>query len=133
MAALQAPLVSITSYNEWGEGTQIEPAVSREARVGCEYLDYEPLGPYMYLQMTKQGAAQLGQACTAEAEKEVGGVAEGRGEEGRGAEGQGQEGRGEGEGGSGGRVGGGEVEQERERERVVGGSQGAAGGEHQEL
>lgn len=129
VAALKAPLVSITSYNEWGEGTQIEPAVSREARVGCEYLDYEPLGPYMYLQMTKQGAAQLGQACKADAEGEGNGGGAVRAEEGRG-----QEGQGEGEGGSGGgRAGAGQEEQERERERVEGGSQGAGEGEHEEL
>ena len=47
-----ASFVSITSYNEWGEGTQIEAAVPRSkpplrmsgAR-GGRYLDYEPHAP----------------------------------------------------------------------------------------
>jgi glycoprotein endo-alpha-1,2-mannosidase len=40
--------LSVTSYNEWGEGTQIEPAMS--SREG--YEDYGPAGPYMYLNLT---------------------------------------------------------------------------------
>ena len=47
-AAIQheADMVSITSYNEWGEGTQIEPAVRKTG--------YEDPGddPNFYLQLT---------------------------------------------------------------------------------
>ncbi|EFJ40560.1 hypothetical protein VOLCADRAFT_99671 [Volvox carteri f. nagariensis] len=62
-AALSAgvQMVSITSYNEWGEGTQIEPAVPRETRLGCQYLSYEPASPYLYLEITSEGSKRLGQ------------------------------------------------------------------------
>jgi len=44
------PVLSITSYNEWHEGTQIEPAVTRQG-----YLDYGlDLSPHGYLQLTKE-------------------------------------------------------------------------------
>jgi hypothetical protein len=50
-----ADAVSITSYNEWGEGTQIEPA---KKKVG--YKDYEAAGgPNAYLQMTAQLSQQF--------------------------------------------------------------------------
>ena len=44
-----ADLISITSYNEWHEGTQIEPAVQK-----ANYLDYEPEKPEFYLQKTNE-------------------------------------------------------------------------------
>lgn len=51
-------LVSITSFNEWLEGTQIEPAVPRK-RQGYTYLDYSPQGPGHYLQLTRELSWQL--------------------------------------------------------------------------
>ena len=54
-AAIQheADMVSITSYNEWGEGTQIEPAVRKTG--------YEDPGddPNSYLQLTADYADEL--------------------------------------------------------------------------
>jgi glycoprotein endo-alpha-1,2-mannosidase len=43
---------SITSFNEWGEGTQIEPAKSAQYD-GRIYSDYGK-GPYLYLNITEQ-------------------------------------------------------------------------------
>jgi glycoprotein endo-alpha-1,2-mannosidase len=46
-----APYVGITSFNEWHEGTQIEPAVPFKAKE-FHYLDYSPLAPDYYLKRT---------------------------------------------------------------------------------
>ncbi|XP_063234008.1 glycoprotein endo-alpha-1,2-mannosidase-like protein [Bacillus rossius redtenbacheri] len=46
--AARARIISITSFNEWHEGTQIEPAVPRP-----NYLDYEPEGALFYLNLTR--------------------------------------------------------------------------------
>lgn len=81
-AALEsgAEFVTVTSFNEWGEGTQIEPAVARQIDVGRlapqglalpratrqalglkdKYTDYEAEGgPNAYLDMTLQFARRL--------------------------------------------------------------------------
>lgn len=50
--------VSVTSFNEWHEGTQIEPAVPR-VRSGSKYLDYEPEGSFFYLNLTKWWVQQF--------------------------------------------------------------------------
>jgi hypothetical protein len=52
--AAGADLVSITSFNEWGEGTQIEPASARcDSLTGGVYEDYGARGPGMYLKLTQ--------------------------------------------------------------------------------
>eukprot|EP00760_Papus_ankaliazontas_P000434 PhM_4_TR10071/c0_g1_i3/m.46885/K15538/MANEA; glycoprotein endo-alpha-1,2-mannosidase len=42
-----AKVISITSFNEWHEGTQIEPAVPKSG-----YHDYLPNDPFFYLKLT---------------------------------------------------------------------------------
>ncbi len=44
--------IGITSFNEWHEGTQIEPAVPKSI-VGFEYESYLPRGPEYYLERTR--------------------------------------------------------------------------------
>ena len=52
-----ADAIAITSYNEWGEGTQIEPAVPRAG-----FEDYEDAGgPGGYMALTAQLATQFRQ------------------------------------------------------------------------
>lgn len=48
----KAPYIAITSFNEWHEGTQIEPAVPFQSP-SFNYLDYAPLKPDHYLKQTK--------------------------------------------------------------------------------
>jgi glycoprotein endo-alpha-1,2-mannosidase len=48
----QAKVIAITSFNEWHEGTQIEPAVPK-ATASFTYFDYEPEGTNFYLNLTK--------------------------------------------------------------------------------
>ncbi|MBD3222850.1 hypothetical protein GF314_16605 [bacterium] len=50
--AVRPGAIAITSFNEWHEGTQIEPAVPM-AIEGFEYRDYEPLDPGWYLERTR--------------------------------------------------------------------------------
>lgn len=42
-------MISITSFNEWGEGSQIEPAIKK-----LGYSDYGDDGSYKYIDLTKQ-------------------------------------------------------------------------------
>ena len=49
--AVHPQIVSITSFNEWHEGTQIEPAVPKEIP-DFRYRDYEPHYPEYYLDRT---------------------------------------------------------------------------------
>ncbi|XP_043939541.1 glycoprotein endo-alpha-1,2-mannosidase-like protein [Protopterus annectens] len=62
--ALQAALmvrpeiVSITSFNEWHEGTQIERAVPKKTLTRL-YLDYMPHQPNLYLDLTRKWAEQF--------------------------------------------------------------------------
>eukprot|EP01083_Nonionella_stella_P033530 91756_1 len=47
--------VSITSFNEWHEGTQIEPSIAKTSKNGYKYMDYaEEGGPDAYLKMTHE-------------------------------------------------------------------------------
>merc|ERR1712083_224420 len=46
--------VSITSFNEWHEGTQIEPSVAKQSKNGFKYLDFEQEGgASAYMDITK--------------------------------------------------------------------------------
>lgn len=45
--------IAITSFNEWHEGTQIEPAVPFKSDA-FSYLDYAPLAPDYYLKRTAE-------------------------------------------------------------------------------
>jgi glycoprotein endo-alpha-1,2-mannosidase len=49
--AVRPPVISITSFNEWHEGTQIEPAVPKQIP-DFKYLDYSPHEPEYYLDRT---------------------------------------------------------------------------------
>ena len=52
---IEPDMVAVTTFNEWHEGTQIEPAVPGMDRqvTTYPYLDYEPLEPEAYLNMTR--------------------------------------------------------------------------------
>ncbi|MCL4251165.1 MAG: hypothetical protein KJ065_23650 [Anaerolineae bacterium] len=50
---VEPALVTITSFNEWHEGTQIEPAAIRaDNGLGFDYLNYGQLSPIGYLRQT---------------------------------------------------------------------------------
>lgn len=49
----QPHLISITSFNEWHEGTQIEPAIAKSYQ-NYTYLDYQSNGSKYYLKLTLQ-------------------------------------------------------------------------------
>ena len=56
--ASEAPVIAVTSFNEWGEGTQIEPAASARssAASGFKYQAYGP-DPQLYLRLTATAVA----------------------------------------------------------------------------
>jgi glycoprotein endo-alpha-1,2-mannosidase len=49
--AARPPFISITSFNEWHEGTQIEPATPKKI-ASFTYEDFSPLAPDYYLERT---------------------------------------------------------------------------------
>ncbi|XP_062326458.1 glycoprotein endo-alpha-1,2-mannosidase isoform X3 [Osmerus eperlanus] len=51
-------IISITSFNEWHEGTQIEMAVPKTSQT--VYLDYLPNRPVVYLEITRKWAGIFG-------------------------------------------------------------------------
>lgn len=55
---VQPELVSITSFNEWHEGTQIERAVPKKT-LRRVYLDYQPHEPELYLELTRTWVEQF--------------------------------------------------------------------------
>jgi len=55
-AASGAHAISLTSWNEWGEGTQLEPAQPwTDPATGTPYKDYGD--PWLYLNITQQEAS----------------------------------------------------------------------------
>ena len=61
--ATRPPFISITSYNEWHEGTQIEPARPKKIE-SFTYLDYSPLKPNAYLDLTATQVDQYEKAVS---------------------------------------------------------------------
>ncbi|XP_013882736.1 glycoprotein endo-alpha-1,2-mannosidase-like protein [Austrofundulus limnaeus] len=53
--SVRPEIVTITSFNQWHEGTQIERAVPKKTLTRL-YLDYQPNQPDHYLQLTRQWA-----------------------------------------------------------------------------
>jgi glycoprotein endo-alpha-1,2-mannosidase len=47
-------MITITSFNEWGEGTQIEAARPHATADGAAYADYGPHGGSMYMDRTAE-------------------------------------------------------------------------------
>jgi glycoprotein endo-alpha-1,2-mannosidase len=59
-AAMQVrpPVITVTSMNEWHEGTQIERASPHHRQDGTAYADYGAAGPDMYLDLTAELVSQ---------------------------------------------------------------------------
>jgi len=58
--------VTVTSFNEWGEGTQIEAARPHIALHGAKpliYADYDPDPPDFYMERTRHWALQAKRGC----------------------------------------------------------------------
>ncbi|KAK3748914.1 hypothetical protein QZH41_007388 [Actinostola sp. cb2023] len=56
--SIKPDIVSITSFNEWHEGTQIEKAISKKVQ-GQVYKDYAPNTPDFYLKLTRKFIAKF--------------------------------------------------------------------------
>lgn len=57
-AALAPPILSLTSWNEWHEGTNLEPAEPKAHSAGV-YEDYGTGGPEAYILRTRDAVGQL--------------------------------------------------------------------------
>ncbi|MHC4532386.1 MAG: molybdopterin-binding protein [Planctomycetota bacterium] len=66
--AVRPQIVSITSFNEWHEGTQIEPAVPKKIP-DFKYLDYKPHYPEYYLDRTSYWVSRFVKASTGQSTK----------------------------------------------------------------
>lgn len=55
---LMPDILSITSYDEWHEGTQIAPATPKRIE-GNDYLDYGPRAPEYYLDRTRHWVEKM--------------------------------------------------------------------------
>lgn len=51
--------LSITSLNEWHEGTNIEPAIGWSSKKGYSYEEYTNNDPYFYMKLTKSFSDQF--------------------------------------------------------------------------
>lgn len=52
---VEPKMVTVTSFNEWHEGTQIEPAAENmNSGYGYTYKNYRPLSPEGYLELTRE-------------------------------------------------------------------------------
>ncbi|SPQ99868.1 Glycosyl hydrolase family 99 [Plasmodiophora brassicae] len=56
--AARPDAIAVTSYNEFGEGTQIEPCSPFTTTSGAALLDYSPGDPDLYLRLTAAFAAE---------------------------------------------------------------------------
>jgi glycoprotein endo-alpha-1,2-mannosidase len=50
---IKSKIISITSYNEWHEGTQIEASIPKKIE-GYEYENFSPEDPQFYMKQTKK-------------------------------------------------------------------------------
>jgi molybdenum cofactor synthesis domain-containing protein len=66
--AVHPQIISITSFNEWHEGTQIEPAVDKEIP-GFKYLDYKLRYPEYYLDRTSYWVSRFAKSSTGQPTK----------------------------------------------------------------
>lgn len=57
--------VQVTSFNEWGEGTHIEPARPHTSSEGVRSEDYAPDGGDAYKRLTRDWAARAKRRCQA--------------------------------------------------------------------